>query len=237
MARPRYRGYKTAGITGPYMRSRQRVSAPRRPPRLFRPGRDRVGGYYGRFSRPNGELKFHDSTPSGTSTAAGAILVSLNLIAQGTTESTRIGRKCIIKSIGFRGRAVLPATATAANMSDVFRLILLIDRQANGANTTVLSVLETENWRSYRNLAESGRYQTLWDKTIVMNARAGIPTTSGETAYPLHYYKKLNLPIEFSGVTGAITEIRSNNLILLLISDSAFATFNMQCRLRFSDGS
>jgi len=59
------------------------------------------------------------------------------------------------------------------------------------------------------------------------------------TNVPFEMYKKCNIPIEYSGTTGAITEIRSNNIFLLASSDGQaddLVTMVGNCRVRFSDG-
>ncbi len=49
------------------------------------------------------------------------------------------------------------------------------------------------------------------------------------------FYKKCDMPIEFNNTTGAIAEIRSNNLGVMLGSSSGAAGFTSKFRLRFSD--
>lgn len=48
------------------------------------------------------------------------------------------------------------------------------------------------------------------------------------------FYKKCNVPLEFSSTTGAITEIRSNNIGVLLISAEGTAKFDSSIRIRFT---
>ncbi len=76
----------------------------------------RVGGYYGRYSN-GGELKFHDVdvddaviSSGGTVQTAGTI----NVIPQGVTEITRVGRKCTIRSINWRYTVTIPEAVEQA---------------------------------------------------------------------------------------------------------------------------
>ncbi len=205
-------------------------------------GTMRVGGYYGRFAN-GGELKFFDvDVDDVTIAATGAISTSLNLIPQGTTESTRIGRKCRIKQILWHAAVRLPATATAASSSDICRIILVLDKQANGAIPgAVTDILETANYLSFRNLANSGRFVFLFDRTMGIAAPGGSGRGSTDTLQfsqldkHLHFFKSCSIPVEFDNTTGAITEIRSNNLILLTISKVGVASLDSHFRLRFSD--
>ncbi len=223
----------------PYKRSRKTTVVP---------GVSRIGGFYGRFSgtrgKGGGELKFHDIEVDDAVVAAGATLVtdSINKIAQGTTESQRIGRKCVIKKIMFRYRVALPfqdAAATAKN-GDSVRIIVFLDKQCNGATATTLGILAADDLHSFNNLANSGRFKILLDRVHDLNYQAmgsdnaGVMSQTGVVEEGT-WFKDCNYPLEFDSTTGAITEIRSNNIGILLCGAQGEATFNSKIRLRFSD--
>ncbi len=227
------------------------VFGPFRPPRplkrrkAFVPGAARIGGYYGRYpvGPRGGELKFFDRDLDDTPiTTAGAITDSINKIAQGVTEVTRVGRKCTIKSINWRFLVWLPEQDAVADplAPDSVRIILYIDKQTNGATAAVTDILETASWLSFRNLANTARFNVLMDKTTSINFLglgsdgAGVVSQT-QVNKSLTFFKKCNVPIEFDGTTGAITEIRSNNLGVLLISSNGTANFSSKIRVRFSD--
>lgn len=209
----------------------------------FVPGVDRTGGYYGRFAGANAELKFHDQTVDDAIIAAGGVLTtSINLIAQGTGESERIGRKCTIRSIFWRGSLSLAAAELQGNPHDGerFRLILYQDKQTNGAAATALGILEAVTVDDYRNLANSGRFNILYDHHMVIN----LATTSHFAVNSFSwsgvqrnftFFKKCSIPLEFDNTVGALTELRSNNLGLLIVSESGTGTLVSRIRLRFSD--
>ncbi len=209
-------------------------------------GHLRVGGYYGRFAHAsNGhELKFHDvNLDDAVISATGTVTPSVNLIAQGVTESERVGRRCTIKSIFWRWECNLPAVDAQAlpDNGDVVRFIMYVDKQANGAAAAVTDILESADHLSFNNLSNSGRFRTLYDYNMVMNYDtlasdgAGVVSSAFRT-YRGKFYKKCNIPLEFDASTGAITEIRSNNIAVLLISRSGKAVFVSKIRLRFNDG-
>ncbi len=211
--------------------------------RRYVPGRDRVGGYYGRFSGVGAELKFHDVTADDALVAAGGgITQSLNLIAQGITESTRVGRKCTIKSIFWRAQFDLPSQDAQAtpNNGDTVRIIIYLDKQANGATAAITDILETNDWKSFKNLANQQRFVYLMDRMVTVNYStlasdgAGVVSQSA-VMRDFTWYKKCNIPIEFSSTTGVIGEIRSNNLGMLVISATATLGMSSKFRLRFSD--
>lgn len=211
--------------------------------RTFVPGRDRVGGYYGRFSGRGGELKFLDSTIVDAIVAtAGSIEDSINLVAQGVTESERIGRKCVLKSVSWRYKVDLPEQDAQGTpgAGDTLRIIMFLDKQANGATAAITDVLETATHQSFYNLANQNRFSILCDKLHNINYAGLASDGAGVVSQALviqnkTFYKKLDLPIEFSGTTGAITEIRSNNIGVILISDRGVCGFSSQIRIRFAD--
>lgn len=206
-----------------------------------RPGFQRTGGFYGRFTGPSAELKFHDLDIDDAAVAVGGTIAqsSCNLIAQGVTESTRVGRKCTIKSINWRWDVTIPNAANMTNGLDTVRIILFLDKQCNGAAATALGILETADYQSFNNLANKSRFRVLMDRTVDINAQAAGGDGAANDLLGIHksdtFFKTVNLPIEFDSTTGALTEIRSNNIGVLLLGRNGFASFNSKMRLRFGD--
>ena len=124
--------------------------------------------------------------------------------------------------------------------SDTVRMIMYLDKQANGAAAAVTDILESADWQSFNNLSNSGRFITLMDKSVILNYQnlasdGGGVVSSTNTAREGAFYKMCNIPLEFSATTGAMGEIRSNNIGVLLISANGQAKFESKIRLRFSD--
>ncbi len=186
-------------------------------------------------------MKFFDTVKAATAAATTGTIsnLSLNLIPQGVTESQRIGRKCTIKSLHIRGEYTLPTTSTPASTTDRVRTIIYLDKQTNGVTATVTGILESAAINSFNNLANQSRFTILSDKTFSMNMTAGAYDGTndqfGKISRPFMYNKKCNIPIEFDSTTGAITEIRSNNLGLLTISQVGDVLLAYTARVRYSD--
>jgi hypothetical protein len=208
----------------------------------------RRSGYYGRFGSTGSgvEMKFHDVDVNDAAVATnGSILNSgsVNLIAQGVTESTRVGRKAVLRSINWRWNIKKAATTAGSSASETVRLVLYLDKQCNGAAAGVTDILESDDYQSFNNLANKGRFKILMDRHYTINAQAGggDGTTEDYGAMEVNgsFFKKCSIPIEFSSTTGAITEIRSNNLGVLILSKNGTSTapvFDSKMRLRFTDG-
>ncbi len=197
------------------------------------------------------ELKFHDIDMDLAAADYSLGIIgntdSVVKIGQGLTESTRIGRKCVIRAIGWRGLIQLDAlTGSGATGGSVLRLMLVQDTQCNGAAPTpsgIGGVLETADWRSFNNLSNKGRYKILYDHFFDMNimGAAGDGTTNDYVNHrtSFSFFKKCAIPLEFSGVANpaAITELRTNNIFPLIITNngSAFTQVMSKFRFRFSD--
>lgn len=203
----------------------------------------RVGNYarYGAQALAAGmkpELKFFDTALSFTVDATGEVPATgqLTLIPQGDTESTRDGRKAVIKSIQIRGIAYLApgAAATAATVAYVY---VVLDTQANGAAAGVTDVFTSNNLSSALiNLNNSGRFRILKKFVLPFVSPAGATTAYNNVVKPLEFWKSCNIDVDWSSTAGAITELRSNNIFLLAGSDGLSddtVTVVGNCRLRF----
>ncbi len=184
------------------------------------------------------ELKFHDLDIDDAVIAAATISqVSCNIIAQGLTESTRVGRKVTVKRILWRYE--VKGFANTNDNGDVVRVILYLDKQTNKATAAVTDILESADYQSFNNLANRGRFRILHDKTFDMQhqAAAGDGTTNifMETHQSFFFVKDVSIPIEYNAGAGAITEQTSNNIGVLLLSKNANSAFFSKMRLRFSD--
>lgn len=199
----------------------------------------RTGGYFGRSKQ---ELKFIDETLTlvGNIATSGEIHPLIPDIATGTTEITRIGRFITVKKWMMRYNLYYEATTNDQNTTDTVRLLFFIDTQTNGAQPAVLDVLETADFQSFNNLSNSGRFRTLKDVTIVQNATAGAQngTTPEFGAHSVNRVcaLKMNMQMDYSGVTGSITERRTNNMYVLLISSNGRTDMTYSIRTRFTDG-
>lgn len=227
---------------GPYKRRRTVKPSPFAPSASLPivPGYTRTSGYYGRYAGMGGrELKFFDTALGFTFDTTGEVPTTgqLVLIPQGVTESTRIGRKCVIKSITIRG-GISSNISTATSSATTCHLFLVLDKQCNGAAANATDVLTSTSFSSaLRNLSNSERFKIMkrWDVTLA--SQAGVQGAFDNARRFINWTKKCNIPIEYSSTTGMITEIRSNNLFLLAGSAGTDDVFGLvgTCRVRFSD--
>lgn len=186
-------------------------------------------------------MKFVDTNVSLTTAPSTGVVIAATaqgVIAQGVTETTRIGRAVTIKSIAIRGLIRMNETTTATSSADVVRIVLTLDKQANGVNPSILDLIESADIQSFNNLSHKNRFVTLMDKTMaVRNIAAGGNGTAfecGRNFYYWKFYKRLNIPIEYENSTGTLAGITSNNIILWIISEQATAEVQCNIRSRFT---
>lgn len=228
-------------IGGDRPRKRRRQAAPRAGKRM----RARAGRLGSR-----GELKFLDTVKANAASATTGTLLddSINHVAQDASENGRIGRKIVVSSIHFLGNVAFGSTTVIGDMDQYLRIIVYLDRQANGAAATLADIVSTAGTvdvDSFRNLAQVGRFQILYDRRKRVSVDAIGQTAAGTfisapQSYPWGFNKRVNIPIEFdsSAAGGEMTTITSNNIGVMTICQAAAVapTVGYTARIRFRDG-
>lgn len=180
-----------------------------------------------------GEWKYLDTAIAMNMNTTGAQLL-VNGLAPGSGASERIGMKVTVRSIQLR----LAQYVTAGTGSDQFqRVLLFVDRQANGAAPTLGSQLSANSILGLRSLVNRKRFKILWDKTCHLNATAEPGSMVFRTAY-----LKFRSPVvmEFNaGVAGTIADIVSNSIYIYtvgsLVAGATAGGVEGTCRIRYTD--
>jgi len=239
----RQRSYASSGQPNKYRRGNEWRPPSNRPtyivpsPRVV-PGYTRTVGAYKRSIPGNIEKKFFDTACSDTSDMSGGAIVaaSLNLIPQGTTDQTRVGNKITIRNVNVRFAISADDQTTGAFAAGAIRIIIYVDKQTNGATAAFTDILKGGQVTSFRNMDQVDRFIILKDKIYAPPVMAANALHTSTSARYYSISKKVNLPVHFSSTTGAITELRSNNIGFLAISDTASANiFNGVARVKFTD--
>jgi hypothetical protein len=148
-----------------------------------------------------------------------------------------------MKSIQYRIIQNLNAQVTGTDGGFQYRYMFVLDRQANGAAMTGANMLVADTSYSPLNLTKSQRFKVL--KTIegthnytasYLNA-AGAASTLVTNTKEFKGFIKCNIPVEFSGTAGAISEIQTNCIWLVFAADGigTAPTFSHYIRLRYDD--
>ncbi len=236
----------------PMSRRRQSMRIVRR---RFGGRRRRRGG----FVRNGGLIRFTQRVPGTLSqekkftenqvddvtilTTGSVILNTLNLVNQGDGVLDMLGKKLIVVSISIQGTIHLPSQsdATLSNIiaSDTVKIYLILNKQTNGTAATANDFWEGDTIRSHREIDKTQQLQTLRRLVLTVSTPTVILDTTFKTlrtSIPFSIYMTAKIPIDYTGTTGrSITNIRTNNLELLAISEEGKATISVISRIRFTD--
>lgn len=185
---------------------------------------------------PDREVKFFDSTFAALNVPlAGSAIQSPNLVGQGSTDSTRQGRQFRIIYFGLKGVVYLENSATVGNGADLVRLIVYLDKQANGALAGVTDVLTTTSIFSFYNPRNVDRFEILDDCVYSLTSPAFDATTGSVPTYK-NVIKNYNLSVDVeAAATGVIASFKSNNIGFFWISFAGFAFAECQTEIQFLD--
>lgn len=122
------------------------------------------------------------------------------------------------------------------------RVIVYHDKQASTGNATTALLLDTgaaQDFLAFRNLDQTGRFRFLMDKVYTLNSPGGAGNGTSDNSLGLErhgvFNYKCNMPILYSASTGAIGDLTSNNIGILVIADTTDGRFVCQARVRYTD--
>jgi len=190
------------------------------------------------------ELKYFDSTHDanadtvGPDSGGGAVnkVGQLCVIAAGPNPDQRIGRKIVVKEICGNVELVMNA-----HQSDIVRVCVVQDRQANGAVLTADSVFTGKKIDDFPSIPNSNRFNILAMKIKTMNWTAsqanndGSAWSNGETKAFLTFKIPCNIEVNYSDAAAEIASIKSNNLSILVGSRDGKTRLASRWRIRYSD--
>lgn len=201
----------------------------------------RTSGYFG-----GQELRFHVKVVNATTSAVTTVTFDdMLLIPQDGTESGRIGQTVKIAALSMNVQlglaAALSGTIGDADGHTGFRVVLVQDKQANGATASFTDVFESSGLQTYRNRENLKRFKVLYDRVINVNS-AGMALVNAAGDGIDYYQPQKEVPfkvvfpmrgmeIDFdsSATTGATATRRSNNLVAFIyIAHSSISTYYVE---------
>lgn len=164
------------------------------------------------------EVKYVDSaiTDAEIPTVASASpFIPLSLVAQGTTDQTRIGVKINPTSYFFR-ICVLRNTAASNTQYDLVRFVVIRDKDSNGIAplwSGIGGVMEFVDVLSPLNRQESKRFRVLFDKMFVIKEAA-------RTSWTRKKYIALSGTTTFQGAAATQANAEAGQLYYILVCDT-----------------
>lgn len=178
-------------------------------------------------------LSAFGGTASAEPAAAFQGITEVNCITQGATVANRIGNKIMIKSIDMR----LSFSGIATTLATL-RLMLIYDRQPNGAFPAITDILLSQPAGAAKalsglNIANKSRFQVIRDQWLDMDPASNLIEL-------VHWYCKGRWESEFGANAGNIGDFRTGALLLVAFVAAAGGagpvTFmSSECRIRYYD--
>lgn len=172
----------------------------------------------------------------------------LNGCIAGSQNYQRIGRKIHLKSLQIRG-LLLPADDTTQDQQ--IRMLVVYDKQANGAAPTYGDVIKSQNIAGTTssshmdmvNLDNRDRFEIIRDRTWAIAKRDTTATSAfsgSPTTICVEEFVRLQdrETIYNAGTAGTVGDIQSGSLYFFVISNNANASgtnFDIAFRTRFID--
>ncbi len=181
--------------------------------------RRKIVPFIQRVPRPNviplGEKKHHRISSTGNSTDWDGTSFHLSAIAQGITDSQRIGRQVTPISL------YVKAFAAVGDTYNRCRLIVVQDTNSCGSVPSVSDILQNTgsllSTISTREDSTLSRFRTLYDKVVTVD------TATPSKAFPKKFIK-LDRSLKMTWESTAGTSPSANQLYMVQISDSSAAT-------------
>lgn len=156
----------------------------------------------------------------------------INGSAQGSAQNEHVGRKAIMKKVQLR---YIYNSGSAGGQQSQVRILVVYDKQANGALPSVGDVLASSaTYNSFMNLANSDRFVVLCDE-ICDSTQSSQLNISGSR------YIKCNLETIFGGTTSGISSINSGSIFIMAANNSdptigsSAGTIYFTTRVRYTD--
>lgn len=153
----------------------------------------------------------------------------LNGVAQGTTATTRLGRKTRGVKLNLNLTASLATTSTGGG---IVRVRIVYDKQPNKAQFNITDYLSIDGYDSPLNLDNSDRFITLAVEDFQVSIQNNYSTS-----------KKMNIKMDlesmYSGAGGTVAAITTGSIYLICAQDGQIATtgpsLGFYSRYRFVD--
>lgn len=184
------------------------------------------------------ERKTIDLAPAAYVADTTGTVTLLNGVATGDDFTDRDGRRINMKSLFITGR-ISPIDSNT--LDTISRLIVVYDKQSNGAAPVITDVLKTANSVDQLNLNNRARFQVLVDKRFFIGRVDNTATQSFSVApggHMIKIFRKLNLETQFSGTTAAVASIATGSLYMITVGDGAAGlggNFSLSTRVRFTE--
>ncbi len=188
-----------------------------------------------------GEKNYFDLLISGGDMDSTPVIHQLNIIPAGSLVEQRLGRRVQMASVYIRF-TVIPPAVSSSNFTSNNRIMLVYDKQTNGAAYAGTDLLEVATVHGQLNMENRQRFEVLMDKVVTLHTTAGVGngTTNFWALDGLFWKKFKNLHRRetiYGSTVPSIADIATGSLSLFIVGDKAAGvlapTYNFESRLRY----
>lgn len=189
----------------------------------------------------NTEHKYKDTSGALSPTLTSPSIVNLSLMAQGLTDTTRIGNSLLAKSIQVRIRLILSNEISGVYGSPYssVRVILFVDKLQGGTAPTLAQIMEdpASSNLSMANKDYTDRFTIIKDKMCNISPNWGTgSTTPTQSVCDFKFFKPLDFHIRYLGAGATSADCGPNQLYLMCWPQHNVGTsFTYYTRLNYTD--
>lgn len=164
-----------------------------------------------------------------TSDVVGQVVL-LNGITQGVDQNNRVGNRVRMKYARIRINLSQASNTPASIRESMHRIIIFIDKQANGALPASSDLLTTtgataEEYLSPIKIQSKKRFQILYDRYHTLQVHGGSVNVPQTTSIEIKLKLKKKI-VQYKGTTNGITDLQTNSLLFLHVCDTSSGAVN-----------
>lgn len=176
------------------------------------------------------EVKFLDTSNAAAAIAAGpasGIVSTIVSTINGAGPSQRVGRK--IRVVGIEYAVSILCNFAAPLATDTVQFDVWLDRSSNGAAATAVQLYTASavpGTNQFPNLFNEERFKRLHTEEHIFQAQSAIGAATAQSLYKMEGKVKCNYVIEYTGNTGTVADLASNNIFVCYSSDNGYCALN-----------
>lgn len=190
------------------------------------------------------EIKYVDTARGAAGVPnTGVVDPYLCNLTQGVGSSFRLGRLVNCVSLDIIGNASIAVTDNSGQTWDAIRIMVVLDKQCNGALFGVTDLMVSGDEKNHTNPANEHRFVILKEQIFSVNATVAVNTSgnpalalqSGEAGQWFRYKIPLDCVLEYGANAGAVSDLRSNNIAVYATSRNGRGVIEYIARLLYTD--
>lgn len=184
------------------------------------------------------EKKVIDTASASYACDTTGSITALNLAAQGTDYTQRIGRKTTNVAVQLEGKISPQDNSIGATKCKV---LIIYDAQPNGALPVMTDIFTASSSNAFMNLNNRDRFKIIMTENVTLGSVSDTATMSfaaGPNVANVSTWNRVNLDTIWTTTTGVIGAVGTGTLLLVTVGDqpaNSGYNFTGAARVRFVD--